>query len=71
MYIPKNEYHRSKQYQKLNKNSLEYIEGYKTGKREERGMWVTAIDKAKGVGDKLSNKIIEEYVKLKGDSNEI
>jgi hypothetical protein len=49
---------------KINKNSLEYREGIKEGIRQERGRFVEAMENAKGIGDKLIERVLGEVVKL-------
>ena len=49
---------------KLDKNSFEYKQGFKAGKRQERATWVMAIDRTRGVGEKIESRIMEEVTKL-------
>lgn len=51
---------------KINRQSLEYREGIKEGKRQERGNFVQALDNTKGVGDILIERILGEVAKLYG-----
>lgn len=43
---------------RINKNSLEYREGIKEGIRRERGNWVEAMSKTKGIGDLLLERVL-------------
>jgi len=48
----------------VNKKSLEYREGLKEGRRQERGNFVQAMENAKGIGDVLIERVLGEVVKL-------
>lgn len=53
----------------INKQSLEYREGIKEGIRIERGNFVTALDRTKGIGDKLLYRVLDELAKVyRGES---
>lgn len=49
---------------RVNKNTIEYHEGIREGRRQERGFWIQVLDSTSEIDEKLIDKIIGEVAEM-------